>query len=241
MSEWWTYRPANFLLFSARAYWRMFELANEAYWPLPIAAWIVGVAWCVVLAWFVAKRDSSRERASQREVSFLRLSLACLALIWLWVAWSFLYSRYAPIHWVMHGFSMAFAAQAAAMFLLSFRADIVLTTRNWRKRFGVLLTLFAIAIYPLLSLVAGRSLTQSEVFAIAPDPTIVATLGFLLLLKAKSRLSRWGLRCLLIVPIAYAAQSCATLVTMGAIEAWPLGALTAAALFLVTFIRERSA
>ena len=26
MSEWWTYRAVNFLLFSPRVYWRMFEL-----------------------------------------------------------------------------------------------------------------------------------------------------------------------------------------------------------------------
>jgi hypothetical protein len=29
MSEWWTYRPEDFLLFSPRVYWRMFELQNE--------------------------------------------------------------------------------------------------------------------------------------------------------------------------------------------------------------------
>ena len=28
MSEWWTYRPSDFLLFSARTYWRLFELHN---------------------------------------------------------------------------------------------------------------------------------------------------------------------------------------------------------------------
>ena len=35
MSEWWTYRLDDFLLFSPRVYWRMFELANAALFPLP--------------------------------------------------------------------------------------------------------------------------------------------------------------------------------------------------------------
>ena len=34
MSEWWTYRAEDFLLFSPRVYWRMFELHNTALWPL---------------------------------------------------------------------------------------------------------------------------------------------------------------------------------------------------------------
>jgi len=38
MSEWWTYRPEDFLLFSPRVYWRLFELHNEALWPAQIAA-----------------------------------------------------------------------------------------------------------------------------------------------------------------------------------------------------------
>ena len=33
MSEWWTYRPSDFLMFAPRTYWRLFELHNEAWWP----------------------------------------------------------------------------------------------------------------------------------------------------------------------------------------------------------------
>ena len=35
--EWWSYASRDFLLFSPRVYWRMFELHNEALWPLPLA------------------------------------------------------------------------------------------------------------------------------------------------------------------------------------------------------------
>ena len=35
-AEWWTYHPSNFLMFSPRIYWRLFESINAAYGP---AAW----------------------------------------------------------------------------------------------------------------------------------------------------------------------------------------------------------
>src|ERR1700752_2916331 len=43
MSEWWTYRPEDFLLFSPRVYWRMFELHNAALWPLQVLALAAGL------------------------------------------------------------------------------------------------------------------------------------------------------------------------------------------------------
>ena len=42
MPEWWTYRPEDFLLFSPRVYWRMFELHNARYWPLHLVTLAVG-------------------------------------------------------------------------------------------------------------------------------------------------------------------------------------------------------
>ena len=44
MSEWWTYSPANFLMFSARTYYRLFELHNKALWPAHGLALLTGFA-----------------------------------------------------------------------------------------------------------------------------------------------------------------------------------------------------
>ena len=38
MSEWWTYHLSDFLLFSPRTYYRLFELYNAAIWPAQIVA-----------------------------------------------------------------------------------------------------------------------------------------------------------------------------------------------------------
>ena len=43
MSEWWTYRPSDFLLFAPRTYYRLIELYNSEVWPLQIGALIVGM------------------------------------------------------------------------------------------------------------------------------------------------------------------------------------------------------
>jgi hypothetical protein len=44
MSEWWTYRPGDFLMFAPRTYWRLFELHNQAagpaLWLLPAAGFV---------------------------------------------------------------------------------------------------------------------------------------------------------------------------------------------------------
>ena len=85
MSEWWTYRPANFLLFSPRVYWRMFELYNAALWPLQVLALAAGLIIILLVAW--------RPRSSARWLALL------LAIIWIFVGWSFLWSRYAAINW----------------------------------------------------------------------------------------------------------------------------------------------
>ena len=50
MSEWWTYRPVNFLLFSPRVYWRMFELHNAALWPLQVLALAAGLIIILLVA-----------------------------------------------------------------------------------------------------------------------------------------------------------------------------------------------
>jgi NADP-dependent 3-hydroxy acid dehydrogenase YdfG len=42
MTEWWTYRLSDFLMFSARTYRRLFELYNTEVWPLPVVAFIGG-------------------------------------------------------------------------------------------------------------------------------------------------------------------------------------------------------
>ena len=55
MTEWWTYRPRDFVLFSEPVYWRLFELANAALWPLLYLPSAVGLALAGALLWLAAR------------------------------------------------------------------------------------------------------------------------------------------------------------------------------------------
>ena len=101
MSEWWTYHLQDFLLFTPRTYYRLFELYNAAIWPAQIAALGLGAA-IVPLA----RRGSA---ASGRIVS------AILAASWLWVALAFHAARFATIHTAAVYFAWAFGLEAAML------------------------------------------------------------------------------------------------------------------------------
>src|SRR3954452_23225008 len=98
MSEWWTYSLEDFLLFSRRVYWRMFELHNEAVWPLHVVALLLGAA---ILVWVVRPHPWS-----DRAISVV------LGVAWAWVGWTFLWTRYATINWAVVYVAPVFAAEA---------------------------------------------------------------------------------------------------------------------------------
>ena len=209
MSEWWTYRPEDFLLFSPRVYWRLFELHNEAVWPLQIPALLLGAA---ILLRVVRSRAWSD-----------RIVSGVLAGAWSFVAWAFLWHRYATINWAATCAVPAFVVQALLLVWfgvlrdrLRFAAD-----RNIPGVIGVALFVYALALHPFVAKLGGRPMQAAEVFAIAPDPTAMATLG--LLATASPKGAAW---LLLVVPMAWCLASWATLNTMGAWEGWlPLAAV----------------
>ena len=110
MSEWWSYRPSDFLMFSPRIYWRLFESLNAAVWPAQVV--LVGVA----LAWVGGFVRGARGRG---EAALRMRRAAALALCWLFVAWAFLWQRYAPINWAASGFAAAFVLQALGLLALA--------------------------------------------------------------------------------------------------------------------------
>jgi hypothetical protein len=213
MSEWWTYSLSDFLLFSPRIYYRLFELYNAAIWPLQVAALALGAAILGLLL-----RDTSwRSRAIA----------AILAACWLWVAWAYLLQRYDTINWAARYFAVGFALEALLLAWIGIVRD--------RLRFrsgaeparigGFGLFLFALIAYPLIGRLAGRPWTQVEFFGVAPDPTAIATLGVLV----AAQRPHW---LLLVVPLIWCAISAATLRTMQSPDAMVVPVAAALALAL---------
>src|SRR5690606_15435617 len=136
-----------------------------------------------------------------------RAAAVLLAGIWAWVAWGFLYSRYATINTAGAFFATGFAAQAALLAMFG-------ATLRHRHRTGLFVIAFALFIQPLIGpLLAGRPWVQAEIFGLAPDPTAVATLGVALQAAGAAR------RLLLLIPVFWCLITGATLWAMGEPEA----------------------
>jgi hypothetical protein len=193
MTEWWTYRLSDFLLFSPRTYFRLFELYHQALWPwhLPVAlGWVVlCVAWWRRAAWAP------------------RAWLLALSLAWAWVALAFHAERYAAINWAATWFAWAFAAQAVLL------AAAALSVRYVERppAAGPILLTVALVLMPLLPPAFGRGWMETEGFGLTPDATALGTLGVLLMFAPAYPAS--AVVCWL-VPLTWGLVSGATLWTM---------------------------
>jgi hypothetical protein len=209
MSEWWTYSLSDLLMFSRATYFRLFDLHNQALWPLQLPALAAGIALFVCLWHGGAKAG--------------RATAVLLALAWLHVAWSYFAQRYATINTGAPYFALGFVVQAVLLFWLASRRQGARLTPPLGSlgKLGLGIALFALVVYPLLALLGGRSWREYELFGLAPDPTVAFTLAALLLWR-----SHW---LLWIVPLLWCLISGATLMEMRSGQAWllPLLALLA--------------
>ncbi len=201
MEEWLSYRLGDFLMFSGRTYWRLFELENAALWPLPVVAPAAGGAALVVMLW--------------RPATGMRLLATLLAVAWASVGWSFAWQRYAPINWGVAYLAPAFGVQALLLAYAAVRGvGWNPTLRGVRGVAGLGLLGWGILLHPFAAPPFGRPLAGAEIVGIAPDPTAIATLGLALLLPWRPlRLTAS------VVPALWLAISALTLRLLGAAEA----------------------
>ncbi len=193
MSEWWSYRPSDFLLFSPETYFRLFELHNDMLWPWQVAAVIAGLAMLALTG--------------------QPLALLFAGTAWLLTAWVWLYERYFTINWAADWLACGFALQGLLLWFFAFDRELRPAEGHSRAA-GFMLVVCALFLQPLLPWMLGRPWQQGEVFALMPGPTVVATLGLLLALRA-----HW---LLLVLPLMWCVIDGATLWTMKAPAFWLL-------------------
>jgi Family of unknown function (DUF6064) len=209
MSEWWTYGLSDFLLFSPRTYYRLIERYNLAFWPAHALTIGLGLGILGML-----RRPT---QAQSRAIA------AVLAALWAWVGWAFVWRRYAGINWAATYFVWLFAVEAVLLGIGAARGWLRLRpARDAAGRIGIALLVISVTAYPVFAALAGRGWPQAEVFGLVPDPTVIGTLGILLLAEPPRRV-------LLVAPMLLAAIGGATLWAMGSPERW----LVLAALMLV--------
>jgi hypothetical protein len=221
MSEWWTYSLSDFLMFSARTYYRQFALMNREWWPLQLLMLGAGA---VIMACMLRVRPAGP-----------RIAFALLAVSWLCVTWIYHLQRYADINAGAPYFAAGFCIQAGLLGWMALRKQLPSSTGR-AHRIAILIVLLALTVYPMLAPADGRSWWQAEVFGLAPDPTVAATLGALLFWRAP-----WPLW---IIPLLWCAAGSATLMQLRAPLPWLLPALavvSAAAVLAPTSGREQVA
>jgi len=244
MSEWWTYRLGDFLMFSPSTYQRMFALYNEQVWPVQWVALPLGM----LVLWLMARRESPNA---------WRGVCAIAAAGCLWVAWAFHWQRYASIHSAAPWFTGVFVAQALVLAFIArpgtlwrlhglapgairhgAPAGLAAAASQGVRTAGLALLAFAILFLPWIGVLFERPWQQVALFGLTPDATVAGTLGLLVLLERAStqhasdtasgpvrsrriastlaRLTPW------VLPMSWCAASGATLWSMAAPEAWVL-------------------
>ncbi|MFO1187461.1 MAG: DUF6064 family protein [Alphaproteobacteria bacterium] len=198
------------LVFSARNYYRLFELYNAAVWPAHIVALALGLA---VL--FCFWRGMGRAMA------------VVLAVAWTWVALVFHVQYFSTIT----PFAPTFAAGTGLEAVLiawtgAVRGGLApVRDGSLSARVGLGIHLAALVGLPALGLAMGRTVGQTEIFALAPDPTALATIGLLLAVRR----IHWHL---LVIPFLWCVNTGVTLVAMKVPDALVVPALAAAAILL---------
>lgn len=107
-----------------------------------------------------------------------------------------------PIGWafIAQGVLLFWAGPVANKMSLENRAPL-------RRLTGLVLCVYALAGAPLLALVLGRDWAQAGYFALSPGPTIVFTLGALLMLNPRGVWFLWGLPLLMSIPVTVLGSS----------------------------------
>lgn len=177
MTEWWTYRLSDFLMFEPETYYRLFERLNAALWPMGLVALLTGL-WMLTSSW-------RGERPA--------LIAAVLAILWIIVAYVFHYQRYSTIMLAGKWFAGLFVLEGVLLGIWAYSSRKVSGTVALRG--GVYLAGTGLVIWPFIALLAGRNWKGAELFGLAPDPTAVVTIGLLLAIRAP----KW----LMVIPIIW--------------------------------------
>ncbi len=194
MGEIISYSLSDFILFTDKVYYRQFELYNHAIWPLHL----ISIVFSLVIIYALWKKPAWAGR----------LIAVLLTVSWVWVAWAFLFERFYQIHVVANWYALGFVLQAGLITWYGvIKNQFALFVQSQpRINIGLVLLFISLIIYPFIAFITGRSWLQFEMFALTPDPTVLATLAILTLCKVSS--------VLYVIPIIWLLISGMTLIVM---------------------------
>lgn len=218
MTDWLTYSASDFIPFSRATYQRLFELYNARYWPMVALGLGLGGA--------------SLRLCGCRGCGRPGLLMAALGCCWVWIAWAFFSAAYAKLNWAGPYIGGAFALNGLLLLAASASAQPRLASPGPAIGTSVGYGLLAagVLLWPAAQLALGRSWRGLEVFGTSPEPTVLATLGLLLLLRPR----RGWLPAL--IPLLWCLLASATLLVIDE-PLWPVPAAAAATVLAVAGAR----
>jgi hypothetical protein len=185
------------LSFTAEVFFALLAQYNATLWPLQIPALLLGLAAIILACRPMPGGD--------------RTICVVLAVAWLWTGIAFLWSWFATISFA--------APAAAACFVLQGLLLLWSGAVRGRLRFrfgrdaaawaGLGIAGVGLGLYPMLGAALGRDWAALPVFGLAPCPTVIVTIGLLLLAEG-----RWPV-ALMIVPLLWGLAA--------GLAAWDLG------------------
>ena len=200
MSEWWTYRLSDLILFSRDVYYRTFGLYHHGIWPAHVV--LVLLVALAALACRRARDDASRGR----------IVVGLFTVCWVWIAVAFHAHRYATVNWAAKYFAGAFLLQAVLLAWLAVRGRVAIDARSIHR---LLLGLAVLAVAaPFTGLMTGRQWDQVELLGVTPDPTATATI--LALGLSSPRVTRLAI----MIPVLWCLVGGLTLFALHSPEAW---------------------
>jgi len=166
-----SYSLHDLLIFSPDSFFKLFELSNKALWPFHIPLVLLAVV--AVFLLYKGHRYAPR------------FILMWLAFFWCFVGYWYFSQFYKQINTYAHIGSYLFYAEAGLLMLYAVFSnhDVQAQEKKWQRLIGGVFILYGFLIHPILSILMwGQPLIRLELFSIAPDPTAISTIGFLLLL-----------------------------------------------------------
>ena len=178
----------DLLIFSPESYFRLFERSNQAFWPFQLA--VIAVA---LLMFYLALVRTVRSQL---------FILSGLGFFWLVSGWWFVYRFYTQINTMAGWYLWLFVVQIVLLLLYAIldsrKTSLYRPAGDAMLGLGMGIVAYALLIHPVLLWLAGRAWLGVELVGMAPDPTAIATIGFVLAMGS-GRQRYW----LLIMPVAW--------------------------------------
>ena len=202
------------LPFTAGQFFAVFGQYNEAVWPAQILLNALALLCVAAVVWPRPWTD--------------RFVSAVLAFLWAWLAVAYHLWFFARINPLAYGFAAVSALGAGLFFwfgVVRSRMRFSLQRRS-RALTGAGLVVYALIVYPLLSILAGHRYPETPTFGL-PCPTTIFTIGMLALMTAPRP------RSVFIVPILWCVVGLQAAFLLGVPQDLALAAAALAGLWLM--------